>query len=333
MGSPKELIVPIFIPHSGCPHQCVFCNQKKITASEQAPTPQGVCEYLSRHLGPDTAHAVIAFYGGSFTGLPRQDQESYLRVAGEFVRQGFARGIRLSTRPDCVDAETAQFLKVSGVITVELGVQSLDNEVLRLSGRGHSAEDAVQASRTVKECGLELGIQLMAGLPGDSEEKFMRTVERTVALEPSFVRIYPALVVGGSPLEALWRRGEFAPLPLDAAVSWCSKAVRIFREADIRVIRLGLQAGRELEGSLLAGPYHPAFGHLVESELAFERMEDALKKSSGERAEFRVNPRELSVFKGIRGVNAARLKALRGIEVSIKADPEVGAGGLELKAS
>ena len=333
MASPKELIVPVFIPHSGCPHQCVFCNQKKITAIEAAPTPEGVSEYLSRRLGPDTAHAVIAFYGGSFTGLPRHEQEGYLKAAGEFVRQGFARGIRLSTRPDYIDAETVSFLKSSGVITVELGVQSLDGEVLRLSGRGHSANDSVRASRVIKECGLELGIQLMAGLPGDDEEKFMRTVERTVALAPAFVRIYPALVVEGSPLEALWRRGEFAPLDLEDAVAWCAKAVRLFREAGIRVIRLGLQAGRELEGALLAGPYHPAFGHMVESELAFERMAEALKEVSGVQAEFRVNPRELSVFKGIRGVNAERLKEVRCVEVSIKADPEVGEGGLELKAS
>lgn len=333
MGSPKELIVPVFIPHSGCPHQCVFCNQKKITAIEAAPTPEGVSQYLIRHLGPDTAHAAIAFYGGSFTGLPRHEQEGYLEAAGEFVRQGFARGIRLSTRPDYIDAETVSSLKSSGVTTVELGVQSLDGEVLRLSGRGHSANDSVRASRVIKECGLELGIQLMAGLPGDSEEKFQGTVEQTVAIAPSFVRIYPALVVEGSPLELFWRRGAYVPLPLDAAVAWCAKAVKKFKEAGIRVIRLGLQAGRELEGALLAGPYHPAFGHLVESELAYGRMAEALKGASGVLAEFRVNPRELSVFKGIRGVNASRLKETRGVDVSIKADPEVGEGGLELRAS
>jgi histone acetyltransferase (RNA polymerase elongator complex component) len=328
----KNLIIPVFIPHAGCPHVCVFCNQNRISGSLNAPSSTEVRQYLAGHLSFDTSRVTIAFYGGSFTGLPAADQAGYLDTASEFIKKGLADGIRLSTRPDMLDPDKVGYLKDRGVRTVELGVQSMDDAVLALSGRGHTASDSERAAGLVKSSGIELGIQLMAGLPGDTAGKFIETVRRVVGLKPSFVRIYPALVVEGSPLAALWRRGEYAPLSLDEAVSLSMRGVKKFREAGIKVIRLGLQPGRELEDSLLAGPYHPAFGHLVESALALERMELAIEGASRmENVEFLVNPAELSVYKGNKSENVRKMSAYNGgVEVSVRADAGVAMGDMRL---
>jgi len=331
VSSVKNLIVPVFITHRGCPHQCVFCNQEKITGLVHVPTLDEVREYLSKHLSHDTPHAVIAFYGGSFTGLPEPEQEGYLAAAGDFVARGFASGIRLSTRPDYMDTGKATFLKRHGVKVVELGVQSMDDAVLKASGRGHAGADVHRASGAIRAAGLELGIQLMAGLPTDTPEIFHDSVEAVISIRPDFVRIYPTLVVKNSPLETLWRRGEYVPLGLDEAVSLCADAVKRFRAEGIRVVRLGLQPSRELEDGLLAGPYHPAFGHLVDSLIALERMKAAINDAAPGLTEavFVVNPSELSVYKGIKGENIEKLRACReGLSIAVRPDGMVEKGGL-----
>jgi histone acetyltransferase (RNA polymerase elongator complex component) len=315
--SSRKFIVPVFIPHMGCPHLCVFCNQKNISGASRPPSPDEAANYLDGSLSIDTPEAVIAFYGGTFTAIPLALQEKYLSVAQRFIAEKRASGIRLSTRPDGMSEGVALFLKERGVRTVELGVQSLDDTVLKKSGRGHTAADAALAARVVKEAGLELGIQLMAGLPGDSKEKFLHTVSETVKLAPHFVRIYPALVVEGSELADMWRSGEYSPLTLDEAVELCSEALEIFEAAGIKVIRLGLQPGEELEKSLLAGPYHPSFGHLVKSRLALKKMLKALEGFGGAAPRFMVNERELSIYKGIGGGNVRKIKAATGRDASI----------------
>ncbi|MHB8173146.1 MAG: elongator complex protein 3 [Nitrospirota bacterium] len=312
-------IVPIFIPHKGCRHLCVFCNQKNISGVSAAPSPEEVSEYLSGALSADRPDATIAFYGGTFTAIPTADQEEYLSVASGFIAKGFASGIRLSTRPDEMDDGRAQFLKGRNVRTVELGAQSLDDSVLEKSGRGHTAADVMRAAKAVRGAGLELGIQLMVGLPGDDREKFLHTVSETVKLAPDFVRIYPALVVEGSALADMWRRGEYVPLSLFEAVELCAEALEIFEAAGIRVIRLGLQPGEDLEKSLLAGPYHPSFGHLVRSRIALRKMLCALENIEGDSVEIFVNPRELSVYKGIRNANVRELEKTTGKEIKISA--------------
>ena len=287
---------------------------------------------MQDRLGPDTPYAVIAFYGGSFTGLPREEQESYLGVASGFVSMGYASGIRLSTRPDYMDDEVAGFLKERGVKVVELGVQSMDDAVLAASGRGHTSEDVLKAAGAVKSAGLELGLQVMAGLPGDTPEGFIATVRRIIQLNPHFVRIYPVLVVKNSPLKGLFSRGKYIPLGLDEAVGLCADAVELFRQAKIKVVRVGLQPGKELEDALVAGPYHPAFGHLVESEIAYRRMASALAGKGEGQADFLVNPSELSVYKGIRGENVRKLGLLmKGLGVTIRADGGVEKGGMKLE--
>ncbi|MGC2424578.1 MAG: radical SAM protein [Nitrospirota bacterium] len=319
MSSRKEFIVPVFIPHMGCPHLCVFCNQKNISGASHAPSPEEVLNYLDGSLSLDMPEAVIAFYGGTFTAIPGPEQEKYLSIAERFIAEKRASGIRLSTRPDGMDERTARFLKEHGVRTVELGVQSLDGGVLKKSGRGHTAADAILAARTVKDAGLELGIQLMAGLPGDDREKFLHTVSETVKLAPDFVRIYPALVVEGSELADMWRRGEYSPLALDEAVELCAEALEIFGAAEIRVIRLGLQPGEELEKSLLAGPYHPSFGHLVKSRIALKKMLKALEGFEGDAPRFIVNERELSIYKGIGSSNIDAVYNATGKRIKISA--------------
>lgn len=290
---------------------------------------------LRSRLGPDTPHAVIAFYGGSFTCLPLYVQESYLAVAGGLVSLGYASHVRLSTRPDCMDDAVAEFLYVHGVRVVELGVQSMDDKVLRASARGHVSADTVSASRAVKEAGMELGLQVMAGLPGDTPDGFMRTVERVIGLGPGFVRVYPVLVVRGAPIEALYRRGGYTPLGLDEAVRLCADAVLLFRAAGIKVVRTGLQPTAELEAAVLAGPYHPSFGHMVASELAFRRMLEAVRPEGGcgafPRIVFSVHPSELSEFLGIRKANIDRLRDALGIaEARVVADVTVTKGELRV---
>ncbi len=335
MSADSKLIIPVFIPHGGCPHRCVFCDQNDITGKKDPPAPDEVREYLSGRLGPDTPEATVAFYGGSFTCLPVKFQEGYLGAARELADKGYAAGIRLSTRPDCMDAAVAEFLRLSGVTEVELGVQSMDDAVLRASGRGHTAADTVEAARALKEAGIRLGMQIMAGLPGDTPEGFIQSVRRVIKIGPGFVRIYPTLVLRGAPLERLFSRGEYRPLSLDEAVSICADACELFEGAGIRVIRTGLQPSAELEAALAAGPYHPAFGHMVGSKTALRRMASLIENEYAGAipggVEFAVNPSELSKFLGIKKKNLEVLGAMFGSGISIRADEGVAWGEVFLK--
>jgi histone acetyltransferase (RNA polymerase elongator complex component) len=334
MSHPSMHIVPVFITHAGCPHRCVFCDQSGITGNVVPPSTDDVRNLLLKHLSSRTKNAVIAFYGGSFTCIDRELQEAYLGVAGGFVKDGMAAYIRLSTRPDCIDAETAQFLLARGVRVVELGAQSMDDGVLAASARGHRAHDTERAASLIKSAGMELGMQVMAGLPGDSDEGFMRTVRAVAGLRPGFVRVYPALVLKGAPLEKLYQRGEYMPLSLEDAVRLCADACVYFEQKGIKVVRTGLQPSESLESSLVAGPYHPAFGHMVGSEIALRRMVSMVGSEYGENAPdgigFAVNPSELSRYLGINKDNLDRLKMLYGQAVYIKPDDNVDKGGLRL---
>lgn len=308
------MIIPFFIPHSGCPHQCVFCNQKNIAGhirpADPSTIPQTIITYLDAHVQKGPVQA--AFYGGSFTALPRQEQNAYLEAVRPFLRSGHIETIRLSTRPDCISKEILAFLKDHHVSIVELGVQSMDDRVLALAGRGHAAGDTITAVKLLKENGFTIGLQLMAGLPGDSEDIFMNTVNRVIGLKPDFVRIYPLLVIKGTPLEKLYKNGGYTPLSLDDAVLLCRNAFIRFEQAGIDVIRIGLQPTRELEkpGTILAGPYHPAFRQLVESSILLDRMRRYLSGSgkNSDSVVFLVNPRDISAAVGQKRSNLGILK-------------------------
>jgi histone acetyltransferase (RNA polymerase elongator complex component) len=313
------MIIPFFIPHAGCPHQCVFCNQTDITGQDRpahaATVPAKIDRYLDTHHSGGPVH--LAFYGGSFTAVPPDEQEAYLDAARPFIESGRVCDIRLSTRPDCINSEALDLLTRYHVKTVELGVQSMDDRVLALAGRGHTARDTVNAVELLREYRFTVGLQLMPGLPGDSADIFRMTVDTVLGLHPDFVRLYPALVIKGTPLERLYLAGKYAPLTLDEAVSICREAYTKFERAGISVVRIGLQPTKELErpGTILAGPYHPAFRQLVESSIFLDKMRAALRVGSekGRAAVFGVNPRDVSMAVGQRRENIERLKKEFGL--------------------
>ncbi len=280
----RHVIIPIFVPHKGCPNDCIFCNQKKISGQLEEMTPQMIPEIIESHLATIESGAFIetAFYGGSFTAIDRTLQESLLKEAYEYVKSGKVSEIRLSTRPDCIDDDILEMLKKYGVRTIELGVQSLDDEVLKASSRGHDAACVYESAGLIKGKGFRLGIQTMTGLPGDTREKALGTARQVVAISPEIVRIYPVLVIKGTPLEMLLLNGKYDPMPLDEAVKLSAELLELYESHDINVIRIGLQATENIRGGtgsdVVAGPVHPAFRQLVESELARRRIEKIIEE-------------------------------------------------------
>jgi len=263
------MIIPFFIPHSGCPHQCVFCNQKKITGEHNQPFPESIPVKIADYLKTDKKKkpVQVAFYGGTFTALPRETQRRYLAAVQPFIHAGKVESIRVSTRPDCITEEVLSLLVEHRVSTVELGAQSMDDSVLARAGRGHTGADTVSAVALLRKHAFSIGIQLMPGLPGDSRERFFMTVDRTIDLRPDVVRIYPALVIKDTPLEELYNAGRYEPLSLEEAVRWCKVALGRFEQSGIKVIRMGLQPTEELSkpGTIVKGPYHPSFRQLVQA--------------------------------------------------------------------
>ena len=265
MAKKRQLIIPIFIPQQGCPHQCVFCNQSKITGQEKLPDTAYVADTVGAYLKTwkGSGKREIAFYGGSFTGLDSSVQERFLDTAFGFIHRGLIDSIRVSTRPDYITDEGLLLLKRYKVETVELGVQSMVNEVLRFSGRGHTAADTVTAVALLKKYGFKVGLQFMPGLPGDTSETILYTASKIVELQPDFVRIYPTIVVRDTPLEKMYVTGLYRPWSLADMIDICRKLVSLFNAHGIIIIRLGLQSTETLEQGIVAGPYHPSLRELV----------------------------------------------------------------------
>jgi len=275
----------------------------------------------------------VAFYGGSFTAIGRDDQVRYLKEVQPFLASGLIDSIRISTRPDALDEETLFLLKEYGVKTVEIGVQSMIDEVLSLALRGHCAEDTVSATLRLKQWGFEVGHQLMIGLPGDTCDRFLQTLDRVIELKPDFVRIHPTLVLKGAPLESFWREGRYSPLQLDEAVQWLKKGLLKLENSSIPVARIGLQPTLELERDYLAGPYHPAFRQLVESAIFFDLAASLLQVSQKKgRALFLCHPKEISNLRGQKNENILRLKKhFKLSDILINGRQELPRGYLGLK--
>lgn len=268
----KHYIIPIFVPHKGCPHDCIFCNQKRITGRQDVVDDVFVKNEINKYLStiPEVERFVeVSFFGGSFTGLPVDEQIKLLTPAKHALDSGRIDAIRLSTRPDYIDENILEVLKKYGVSIIELGVQSMDDEVLLKSNRGHTVEDVYKASRLIKEKNFILGLQMMVGLPGDSESKDLKTAEEFVKIGPDMVRIYPALVIRDTYMELMYNKGEYAPLCIDDCIEICSRIYLMFEKNNINIIRIGLQATENIrEGKdIIAGPFHPAFRELVESRI------------------------------------------------------------------
>lgn len=321
--SARASIVPVFVPHLGCPQQCVFCNQRRISGTEKPATAETVFAAVAAASAlPKEGQRQLAFYGGSFTAIPAPQQEALLEAAKTCREAGQIDAIRLSTRPDAVDARVIDRLRRYGVKTVELGAQSMDREVLERSRRGHSPEDVERAARLLKEAGFRLILQMMTGLPGDTPEKSLETARRLIALEPDGVRIYPTVIVRDTELYDLWQTGEYEEHTVENAVETCAKLLPLFEEAGIPVIRLGLNPTEELSGGAAAGgAYHPALGELVKSRVLRNRAETLLRNAAaGDRAELGVNGRQLSQLIGQHRRNADWLRQRFGL-ASLKITP------------
>ncbi|MHB8789509.1 MAG: elongator complex protein 3 [Desulfobulbaceae bacterium] len=311
------LVIPVFIPHEGCPHACVFCNQHRISGrTGQSPVSPGevaaiITDWLGHAREKRADRVQVAFYGGSFTGLPAARQEELLGAVAPFMEKGLVRAIRLSTRPDYIEPSVIARLRRFGVAIVELGVQSLEPVVLAASNRGHSAQQAIRAFGLLREAGFEVGMQLMVGLPGETLLSLRRTMRQVAALGPDFVRIYPVLVLKGSGLATLYAQGRYRPLTLEQAVEQTAWIRNFFADHGIRVVRMGLQPGPELEEALLAGPYHPAFGELVLARLMLRKTRRALRGvPAGTKVTLSIADRDRSIFQGMRSANMERLEQL-----------------------
>lgn len=325
MSSP--LVIPFFIPHQGCPHLCIFCNQRLIASrTSQVQTISHETSRLSDviktylQFKKNRSRVELAFFGGNFLGLETSRILALLEAAQPWIRDGQIHGIRCSTRPDTVTRQALDLIRPFGLGTVELGVQSMDDRVLALAERGHTSEDTRNALALLKENGLKTGAQVMVGLPGETLAGAVRTAQIIAGLKPDLARIYPLLVLQGSKLAQWYRAGRYTPLSLDQAVDQTKKMVTIFKRADIPVARIGLQATEMMEDSdqMIAGPWHPAFGHIVLSALmldqACEQIDGVLSRrkkldSSNKKITIvlQVHPRSLSRLQGDRKTNIERL--------------------------
>lgn len=332
----RPLIIPFFIPHAGCPHTCLFCDQQLISG-EQAllPTPEQVRataqEWLARSPGRP---AEVAFYGGSFTLLPQQTQEQLLDAVQPLLAEGAVQGIRLSTRPDALSAASLDFLALHQVRTIEVGVQSLDDEVLQRSGRGHTAQQALDAILRVAASGFQVGAQLLPGLPGDTVIKAMNSLQGVLAAGAEFLRIYPAVVLAGTGLAELYRQGSYAPPDLETGVGWCARLLQAAYQSERPVIRIGLQADDGLVAGLtiLAGCWHPALGQLVQGKLFCDlALQLASQLDSADEVVVQCHPKRFSEVRGHGNCNLHHWRQ-SGLKVTdVLADPGLEWHQLRLK--
>ncbi len=274
--SAKHSNISIFVPHIGCPNKCSFCNQRYITGVCKAPRADDVINSVNiarSSAGYNPENTEIAFFGGSFTAINRNYMQSLLEPASRFVKDGIVSGIRISTRPDAIDEDILNLLKEHNVTAIELGAQSLNDRVLRLNKRGHTANDVYNASALIRQHGFELGLQIMTGLYADSDASAIKTAQKVIEIKPDTVRIYPTIVLKDTDLAALYLDDKYKPQTLDGAIKLASKLYTMFSDEGIRVIRLGLHSIEE--SAFLAGPWHPAFSELCQSQIM---LSDVLKK-------------------------------------------------------
>ncbi len=325
----KHKTIPIFVPHMGCPNDCSFCNQRKITGVTEL-TPKEADLRIMTALGtmPDNVDCVeIGFFGGSFTGIDIDLQKEFLTVAKKYKDSGKVHAIRLSTRPDYINNEILDMLKNYGVTTVELGAQSMNNRVLALNRRGHTSEDTIKASKLIKSKGINLGLQIMTGLYGDDNKTCLESLEKIVALSPDCVRIYPTLVLKGTYLDELYQNKKYTPQTLDEAILLVSELKQRLDMENISVIRIGLMASDNInpDADVIAGPYHPSMGELVQSELYYRQIADVIDSDSV----IFVNPKDISAFVGNKKKNIEKIKEL-GYDVSFRNDENVKPGEFKI---
>ncbi len=319
----KRSNVALFVPHNGCPKQCSFCNQKEITGCTERVTQSDVEAAAETALksGYDMAQSEIAFFGGSFTGIEPEYMKSLLEAAYSYVSKGLFKGIRISTRPDYISQDILNTLKAYGVTSIELGAQSMDDGVLKLNLRGHSADDVVKSSELIKKNGFSLGLQMMTGLYGSDDEKDIFTARRLIELKPDTIRIYPTIALKNTRLGELCLSGEYKPQTLKQAVELCSRLIVMFNSAGIKIIRLGLHDSESLRADYISGPYHPAFRELCESRIFLNKIIASIDDldCGAKKYTVHVSPRNISKAVGQKRKNIEEMR-FRGIEIKIIPD-------------
>ena len=334
----KQYIIPIFVPHLGCPNDCIFCNQKSISGQKNNMTKEKakkiIDEYLENIKNEDDKTVEIAFFGGSFTAIEKEKQEELLKLAYGYIEAGKVESIRISTRPDCIDKETLKRLKKYKVKTIELGVQSANDYILKRSNRGHTFEDVKKASRMIRWNGFKLGHQMMVGLPESTRIDEINTAKALVKLKPKMVRIYPVLVVKNTELEKEYEEGKYEPLSVVQAVEVCKEIVRIFADKKVDIIRIGLQSTDEIaepgtkNSEVVAGPYHPAFRQLVESAMWYDAIVAKIKRLNVKvkEVEVSVNPIDSNNVIGHKKENVQKLKDTYDVDLILKQDESIKQG-------
>ena len=333
----KQYIIPIFVPHLGCPNDCIFCNQKSISGQKSNMTKEKAKEIIENYLksiDKENAQIEIAFFGGSFTAIEEERQEELLQVASEFVKSGQVSSIRVSTRPDAIDKNILKRLKKYKVKTIELGVQSSNNYILKRINRGHTFEDVKKAAKLIRWNGFKLGVQMMVGLPESTTIDEINTAKELIKLKPKMVRIYPVLVIKNTPLEKELEKGIYKPLTVVQAVEVCKEIVRLFHDKNIDITRIGLQPTDEIsepgseKSEVVAGPYHPAFRQLVESAMWYDAIVGKIKRLNVKvkEVEVTVNPVDANNVIGHKKENVKNLKELYDVNLVLKQDLKMKQG-------
>lgn len=332
----KQYIIPIFVPHLGCPNDCIFCNQKSISGQKKNMTKEEAKNIIENYLKniEEDAQVEIAFYGGSFTAIDEKVQEELLQVAYEYVKEGRVESIRISTRPDYINKQILKRLKKYKVKTIELGVQSANDYILKRANRGHTFEDVKKASKLIRWNGFVLGHQMMVGLPESTRIDEINTAKALIKLKPKMVRIYPVLVVKDTKLEEEYKNGAYEPLPLVQAVEVCKELVRMFYDKKIDIIRVGLQNTEEItnpdrkDSQVVAGPYHPAFRQLVESSMWYDAIVEKIKKLNVKvkEVEVTVNQIDSNNVIGHKKENILKLKDVYDVDLILKQDANIRQG-------
>ena len=337
----KEYIIPIFVPHLGCPNDCTFCNQKKIsgqTKNVKAEDVKNTIEYYLNNFKDDNKYIEVAFFGGSFTGIDVDKQKELLSVAYEYIKNKKIDSIRLSTRPDYINKEILKMLKSYGVKTIELGVQSTNDYILNKSKRGHTFEDVKKASKLIRKNGFILGHQMMVGLPESTRQDEINTAKDLIKLKPKIVRIYPVLVIKGTQLEKDYESGEYTPLTVEQAVETAKDLLVLFNKKKINVIRIGLQNTNEItdpnskKSQVVAGPYHPAFRQLVESRLWYDNIANEIKKvnSNVTHIQIDVNPSDINNAVGHKRINIEKINDTYNTDLKINPNSKIKKGKLKI---
>lgn len=338
----KEYIIPIFVPHLGCPHTCTFCNQKEISGQTKQVTAKDVketIEYYLKNFKDDSKYVEVAFFGGSFTAIEENIQNELLEAANEYIQNGKVNSIRISTRPDYIDKNILKRLKKYHVKTIELGVQSTNDYILAKAHRGHTFEQVKKASSLIRWHGFVLGHQMMIGLPESTKLDEINTAKQLIKLKPKIVRIYPVLVIKNTQLQKEYESGEYIPLSIEQAVERSKEVMQLFNKAKVEVIRVGLQNTEEIsdpstkQSQVVAGPYHPAFRQLVESSMWYDEIVAKIKKFNVKVMQVLItaHPENINTIIGHKKENILKLKEIYDVDVMVKPDASIKKGSFHIE--